>query len=109
MSDCQMSLDLLEALARRQRCVTSSHSRLHARKQLCHSAVTPEARSSSFTANRREAETSTCVISNYSSEISLSLALLVFFLKNILISLILSTPFSLLLLAFLSTVGCPSC
>ena len=86
-----MSLDLLEALARRRRCVTSSRSRLHARKQLCHSAVTPEARSSSFIANRREAETSTCVISNHSSKLSLSLSL--FFLRTCSYHLFFPHPF----------------
>lgn len=45
-------------------CHRHAHSRLRVRKQLCHSTVTLEARSSSFMADGREAERSALVISN---------------------------------------------
>lgn len=45
-------------------CHRLTHSRPHARKQLCHTTVTPEARSSCFIADSREVESSTLTISN---------------------------------------------
>lgn len=69
-------------------CHRHAHSRLRVRKQLCHSTVTLEARSSSFMADGRETERSALVISNAQLQY-----LFFFFLKrNILISPFHSVP-----------------